>query len=133
LNQNNRINFYYAIQRDERNEPPSTDANSFPGEGDMRNGHRQLLTINEVWTITPTLVNEFRAGANRIHIVFAPDNTDSAAAFGINSGVTAPIGLPHMTVTGAFTFGGNNNMPQGRGDNVITTSDCVSWGSRTHR
>ena len=127
LNQNNRINFYYAIQRDERNEPPSTDANSFPGEGDMRNGHRQLLTINEVWTLTPTLVNEFRAGANRIHIVFAPDNTDSAADFGINSGVTAPIGLPHMTVTGAFTFGGNNNMPQGRGDNVITTSDSMSW------
>ena len=132
LNQNNRINFYYAIQRDERNEPPSTDGNSFPGEGDMRNGHRQLLTINEVWTLTPTLVNEFRAGANRIHITFAPDNTDSAAAFGINSGVSAPIGLPHMTVTGAFTFGGNNGMPQGRGDNVITTSDSMSWVHGRH-
>ena len=127
FNENNRLNFYYAIQRDERNEPPSTDGNSFPGEGDMRNGHRQLLTINEVWTIRPTMVNEFRAGANRIHITFDPDNTDSAAAFGINSGVTAPIGLPHITVTGAFTFGGNSGFPQGRGDNVITSSDGLTW------
>ncbi len=127
LSTNNRLNFYYAIQRDERNEPPSTDGNSFPGLGDMRNGHRQLLTMNEVWTISPTLVNEFRAGANRIHIVFAPDNTASAADYGINSGVTAAIGLPQMTVTGAFTFGGIGGFPQGRGDNVITTSDTLTW------
>ena len=127
LNANNRLNFYYAIQRDQRNEPPSTDGNSFPGLGDMRNGHRQLLTMNEVWTISPTLVNEFRAGANRIHIVFAPDNTDAAPNFGINSGVTAAIGLPQITVTGAFTFGGISGFPQGRGDNVITTSDTLNW------
>jgi hypothetical protein len=132
VNSANRLNFYYAIQRDERNEPPSTDGNSFPNEGDMRNGHRQLLTMNEVWTITPTLVNEFRAGANRIHITFDPDNTESAAAFGINSGVTAPIGLPHITVAGAFTFGGNNGMPQGRGDNVITFSDTLTWIKGRH-
>src|SRR5271165_3216230 len=106
LSEANRLNFYYAIQRDMRNEPPTTDGNNFPGEGDERNGHRQLLTINESWVISPTLVNEFRAGANRIHITFMGDNTDSAAAFGINSGVTAPIGLPHITVSGAFTFGG---------------------------
>ena len=132
LNSTNRLNFYYAIQRDQRNEPPSTDGNNFPNEGDMRNGHRQLLTMNEVWTIGPTLVNEFRAGANRIHITFDPDNTDSAAAYGINSGVTAPIGLPHITVSGAFTFGGNNGMPQGRGDNVITFSDTLTWLKGKH-
>lgn len=132
LNANNRMNFYYAIQRDERNEPPSTDGNSFPNEGDMRNGHRQLLTINEVWTISPTLVNEFRVGGNRIHIVFAPDNTDAAPAFGINSGVTAAIGLPHITVTGAFTFGGNSGFPQGRGDNVGTFSDTLTWIKGKH-
>ena len=127
LNANNRLNFYYAIQRDERNEPPTTDGNSFPGLGDMRNGHRQLLTMNEVWTISPTLVNEFRAGANRIHITFDPDNTSAAPDYGINSGVTAAIGLPQITVTGAFTFGGIGGFPQGRGDNVITTSDTLTW------
>ena len=132
LNDNNRLNFYYAIQRDQRNEPSSTDGNSFPGEGDQRNGHRQLLTINEISTISPALVNEFRAGANRIHIVFAPDNVDSASAFGINTGITAAIGLPQIAVTGAFTFGGINNFPQGRGDNVIVGSDTLSWTHGNH-
>ncbi len=67
----NRLNVYYAIQRDQRNEPPTTDGNSFPGMGDQRNGQRQLLTLNDIQTISPTLVNESRLGFNRIHIVFA--------------------------------------------------------------
>jgi len=132
LNPNNRLSFYYAIQRDQRNEPPTTDGNSFPNEGDQRNGHRQILTFNEDWTLSPTLTNEFRAGANRIHIVFVADNTDAAPAFNINSGVTTPIGLPHITVTGAFTFGGNSGFPQGRGDDVGTFSDTLSWVHGNH-
>jgi hypothetical protein len=111
---------------------PTTDGNSFPGGGDQRNGTRQLLTFNEDWTLSPTLTNEFRAGANRIHIVFAADNTDAAPAFGINSGVTAPIGLPQIMVAGAFTFGGIAGFPQGRGDNVGTFSDTLSWVHGKH-
>ncbi len=128
----NRLNFYYAIQRDQRNEPPTTDGNTFPGGGDQRNGNRQLLTFNEDWTISPTMTNEFRAGGNRIHIVFAADNMDAAPAFGIDSGVTAAIGLPQMTVSGAFTFGGISGFPQGRGDDVGTFSDTLSWVHGNH-
>ncbi len=128
----NRVNFYYAIQRDERNEPPSTDGNSFPGGGDQRNGNRQLLTLNETWTITPTLVNEARLGFNRIHITFVADNNSSASNFGINSGVTAPIGLPQISISGNFTFGGIGGFPQGRGDNVGVASDTLSWVHGRH-
>ena len=78
FSESQRLNFYYAIQRDERNEPPSTDGNSFPGGGDQRNGNRQLLTLNDSWVLSPTLVNEARLGFNRIHITFAGDNTLSA-------------------------------------------------------
>ncbi len=100
FSETNRLNAYYAIQRDQRNEPPSTDGNSFPGGGDQRNGQRQLLTLNDSWSISPTLVNEARLGYNRIHITFVADNNLSAAAYGINSGVAAAIGLPQITVTG---------------------------------
>ena len=127
-----RVNVYYAIQQDERNEPPSTDGNSFPGGGDQRNGKRQLLTLNDSWVISPTLVNEARAGFNRIHIIFGADNTLSASAFGINSGVTAAIGLPQITVSGNFTFGGISGFPQGRGDNVGVLSDTLSWVHGNH-
>ena len=133
----NRVNVYYAIQRDQRNEPPSTDANSFPGGGDQRNGHRQLMTINDTWVISPNMVNEARLGFNRIYITFLGDNTDSASAFGIDSGVTAPIGLPQISVAGGatgggFSFGGINNFPQGRGDNTETASDTISWTHGRH-
>jgi outer membrane receptor protein involved in Fe transport len=123
----NRFNFYYAIQQDQRNEPPSTDGNSFPGMGDQRNGRRQLITLSDSWVVSPTLVNELRLGGNRIHIVFAADNTGAAPAFGINSGVTAPIGLPQISVTGNFTFGGISGFPQGRGDDTAVISDTLSW------
>jgi hypothetical protein len=98
----------------------------------MRNGRRQLLTINESWVISPTLVNEFRLGGNRIHIVFNPDNTDNPASFGINNGITTPIGLPQISVTGAFTFGGNSGFPQGRGDTTAVASDTLSWIHGNH-
>lgn len=132
FSESNRLNVYYAIQRDQRNEPPSTDGNSFPGMGDQRNGQRQLLALNDVQTLSPTLVNESRIGFSRIHIIFAADNMDSAAAFGINSGVTAAIGLPQITVTGAFTFGGISGFPQGRGDNVEVANDTATWVHGTH-
>lgn len=137
LSDSNRINVYYAIQRDQRNEPPSSDANSFPGLGDQRAGHRQMLTINDSWAVSPTLVNEARLGFNRIHIVFSPDNTQSAADLGINSGVTAAIGLPQISIAGGFAasqpeFGGINNFPQGRGDNTAVASDTVSWIHGAH-
>jgi outer membrane receptor protein involved in Fe transport len=128
----NRVNFYYATQRDERNEPPSTDGNSFPGGGDQRNGNRQLLTVNETWTITSSLVNEARLGFNRIHITFVADNNGSASTFGINSGVSAPIGIPQIAVSGNFTFGGISGFPQGRGDNVGVVSDTLSWVHGRH-
>jgi hypothetical protein len=132
ISQSHRLNGYYAIQKDQRNEPPTTDGNSFPGGGDQRNGQRQLLTLNESWVISQTLVNEARAGFNRIHIVFAADNILNPANYGINSGVTAAIGIPQITVSGAFTFGGINNFPQGRGDNTGVVSDTLNWVHGRH-
>src|SRR5580704_14043710 len=127
-----RLNVYYAIQQDARDEPPATDLNNFPNEGDQRNGRRQLISLNETWVISPTMVNEARLGGNRIHITFDPDNTDNPAAFGINSGVSGPIGIPQITVAGAFEFGGINNFPQGRGDTTAVASDTLSWVHGNH-
>ena len=125
--QSNRFNAYYAMQQDQRNEPPTTQGNNLPGFGDSRHGVRQLLTLNETTTISPTLVNEARAGFNRIHIVFAAANDFNAATYNINSGVNAPIGLPQISVSGAFAFGGLSGFPQGRGDDTIILSDTLSW------
>jgi hypothetical protein len=128
----NHFNAYYVMQHDQRNEPPTTQGNNLPGYGDSREGWRQLLTLNDSQVISPSLVNEFRAGYNRIHITFKAANTLNAADFGMDTGVNAPIGLPQIFVSGWFTFGGINGFPQGRGDDTITVSDTVSWVHGTH-
>jgi len=121
-----RLNVYYAIQADQRNEPPSTDGNSFPGEGDMRTGRRQLLTINDSWVISPNTVNEARLGYNRILINFLPAEAETASSLGIDSGVGAGVSIPQISISGAFTFGGISGFPQGRGDNTVVASDTLS-------
>ena len=132
FSQSNRVNVYYAIQRDQRNEPASTDANTFPEGGDQRNGKRQLLTFVDSWVISPSMVNEARLGYNRIYIVFNPDNTLNPASFGISDGISANSGLPQMIIAGGsagggIEFGGINGFPQGRGDNTEVLSDTLSW------
>jgi len=126
FSESNRLNGYYAIQADQRNEPPSTDGNSFPGEGDLRNGRRQLLTLNDSWVVSPNMVNEARLGYNRIHITFNPAEDITASSLGINSGVGAGVSIPQITISGAFTFGGISGFPQGRGDNTVVASDTLS-------
>jgi len=121
----NRLNVYYAIQQDFRGEPPTTDGNNFANEGDNRGGRRQLISLNESWVISPTLVNEARAGANRIHIVFNPDVLTNPQNYNINDGVTTAIGLPEITVSGAFTFGSSSI--SARGDLTDVVADTLSW------
>ncbi len=129
----NRFNAYYAMQHDQRNEPPVTDGNNLPGFGDTREGWRQLLTLTDSHVFSPTLVNEARAGFNRIHIVFAPQNVLNAADFGIDSGVNTAIGLPQINIgNGTTEFGGISGFPQGRGDDTITLSDTMSWVRGNH-
>ena len=125
-----RLNVYYAIQQDFRHEPPATDGNSFPNEGDQRGGRRQLISINETAVISPTLVNEARLGANRIYISFTPDNQSNPLNYNINDGVTTPIGLPQITVSGAFTFG--SSALSARGDLTTVLSDTLSWTHGNH-
>jgi hypothetical protein len=126
----NRLNVYYAIQQDFRGEPPTTDGNSFANEGDNRGGRRQLISLNESWVISPSLVNEARAGANRIHIVFNPDVLTNPQSYNINDGVTTAIGLPQITVAGAFTFGSSS--VSARGDMTTVLADTLSWVHGKH-
>jgi len=129
----NRLNLYYAYQADLRGEPPTTDANTLPAYGDIRQGHRQIFTLNDIEVINPNLVNEARLGYNRIHIVFNANDTTNAAALGISNGVTSSIGLPQINIQGGqLEFGGVNGFPQGRGDYSAVASDTLSWTHGKH-
>ncbi len=132
LGVNDRLHGYYAIQRDKRGEPILQN-NTLPGFGDTRESRRQIFTLNETHTFSPTLVNEARLGFNRINITFTPNAQQNPADFGINNGVNAPIGLPQINIPGGnFNIGGPQNFPQGRADTTVVFSNTLNYLRGNH-
>ncbi|HEU4934324.1 MAG TPA: carboxypeptidase regulatory-like domain-containing protein [Pyrinomonadaceae bacterium] len=132
LGVNDRLHGYYAIQRDERGEP-TLQGNSIPGFGDTRQSRRQIFTLNETHTFGSAVVNEARFGFNRIHISFTPNARLNPLDFGIKNGVTEPIGLPQLAITGTgLNFGGPAGFPQGRSDTTYVVSDTLSYLRGNH-
>ena len=90
LNSKDTIHGFYAYQLDVRTEP-TVQGNTLPGFGDHRPGHRQILTVNETHVFSPRLVNEFRAGYNRVAVKCLNNFTTNPTTLGYNnypSGVT---------------------------------------------
>ena len=132
LSVNDRLHGYYAIQRDKRGEP-TLQGNSIPGFGDTRQSRRQIFTLNETHTFGAAVVNEARFGFNRIHILFTPNAQLNPLDFGIKDGVTEPIGLPQMTITGTgLNLGGPAGFPQGRSDTTYVVSDTLNYLHGNH-
>jgi hypothetical protein len=132
LGANDRLHFYYALQRDQRGEP-TLQGNSVPGFGDTRTSRRQIFTFNETHTFGASLVNEARFGFNRIHILFDPNAHLNPLDFGIRDGITSDIGLPQISVTGTgLNFGGPTGFPQGRSDTTYVVSDTLNYLRGNH-
>jgi hypothetical protein len=132
LGSNDRLHGYYAIQRDKRGEP-NLQGNTVPGFGDTRQSRRQIFTLNETHTFSPSLVNEARFGFNRIRITFTPNSQLNPTDFLINNGITTPIGLPQISITGFnFNIGGPAGFPQGRRDTTAVLSDTLSYLRGAH-
>jgi hypothetical protein len=124
---NDVLHGYYAFQRDFRGEP-NLQLNTIPGFGDTRQSHRQIFTLNETHTFSPSLVNEARFGFNRIHITFTPNALLNPNDFGIKVGINQNIGLPQINISGnALNLGGPSNFPQGRGDTTFVFSDTLTY------
>lgn len=124
----NSLHGYYVFQHDLRIEGGA--GTSIPGFGDTREGFRQVLTLNETAVLSPTLVNEARVGANRIHITFNPNNTTDPASLGLGSALGPNEKfMPTIVINslGGLTFGDERAFPQGRGDTMLVLGDTLSW------
>jgi hypothetical protein len=120
----------FISNRDSRTEP-TLQLNNLPGYGDYRPAERYLFALGYTHVFSPTLINELRAGANRVHIEFIPDVLDkyNPQDFGITTGSEI---LPLFMVSGVMNFGGINGFPQGRGDTALQYSDTLSWINGRH-
>jgi outer membrane receptor protein involved in Fe transport len=129
LTSNVRLHAYYAGQHDLRQEP-TLQGNNIPAFGDTRESKRQIATFSVDQTFSANLVNEARLGFNRIHITFSPNAKQDPAAFGINDGLSGPVGLPQIVINGVgngLNFGGPGGFPQGRGDTTAVLADTLNY------
>ncbi len=132
LARNDDLHGYYAFQRDLRQEP-NAQGNTVPGFGDQRGAHRQIMTLNETHIFNQTLVNEARAGFNRINISFNPSVVVNPADLGISNGINFPIALPQISITGlGLNIGGPAGFPQGRTVTTAVASDTATYLRGSH-
>jgi hypothetical protein len=133
LRQNDDLHFYYAYQRDIRQEP-NAQGNTVAGYGDTRGGHRQVMTINETHVFGPAFVNEARFGFNRLNISFNPNTLVDTGALGINVGQTQnPIALPEIRITGpGLDIGGPAGFPSGREVTTFAGGDTATYLRGSH-
>lgn len=92
----------------------------------------QLVSISDVWTISPTKVNEARLGWNRFAEGFFPqDRTFNPSSIGLDTGSTVG-GLPVINVGGFAQIGASASDPRHRVDANWDFVDNVSWTMNKH-
>jgi hypothetical protein len=125
LTARDRLHGYYAIQHRAFIEPARL-GNTVPGFGDLNESTRQVLTFSETHVPGKSMVNELRLGFNRISATDRPTAQLNPSDFGILNNISAPVGLPQISVAGGLNFGGPAGLPQRRGDTNLVAADIVS-------
>jgi len=94
----------------------------------------QLVSISEVATLTPTIVNEARLGWNRFAEGFFPeDRSFDPSSIGLDTGAsTFNFGLPTITVSPFAQLGSDKGDPRQRVDSNWHFIDNVSWKKGRH-
>jgi hypothetical protein len=126
-----RVHAYYVDVRDRRAEP-LLQGNTIPGFGDTRQRHRQVLTLNDVRVLRPTLVNEARLGFLRSVGFAAPATLLNPTDLGIRVGHDDAVGLPQISVGGGLNLGGPANTLTRRQGTTFAVSDTISYQRDSH-
>jgi len=105
---------------------------------DTNNPQRgQNLAVGSTYSLTPTLVNEFKVGYNRAHHFVLPINPggNPVQELGIRNlaGSTDPIdfGVPNVNIAG-YNSPGNGGITQGSIENIYTLANNLSWVKSNH-
>jgi Carboxypeptidase regulatory-like domain/TonB dependent receptor len=131
LGKDDRVHAFYSAYRTQLVEP-NRNGNTIPGFGNTTLQLRQVFTFNETHIFSPMLVNELRFGFNRFSSATTPNAQLNPTDFGINHGITDPIGLPQISVAGGLNFGGPSINPSGRADTTYIVADSFSYQRGKH-
>ncbi len=113
--------------------PPLVGSSSFQESINNQSGHQ--ATLGETHVFSGTLINEFRAGYNRISNAlrdFNTENLDSQFGFGFIPPHPNMTGLPDMTLTGYSQFGEAAFLPDTKGSDSFQVTDYLAWNKGKH-
>ncbi len=115
----------YVYYKGTQINPGTFSTIAFPQDG-------QNVALGETWTITPTLVNDFRASYNRaVHLInpLSLDGKNWVQLIGLRNlaGGTDSLdfGRPSWSIAG-FSGQGEGTITQGANENIYSVSDKVS-------
>ncbi|HEX4231228.1 MAG TPA: TonB-dependent receptor [Bryobacteraceae bacterium] len=122
----------YNRYNDPSFEPQNTlcGSSTLPGFGCNAGLTTQLGVLDEIHIFSPSVVNEFRAGVNRlVQPRVQQDNTANFPGLpGAFLGYLANNGgVPRTTITGYSTLGGATNLPSERDDTTYQLIETISW------
>jgi len=126
FNPSDRLHAYYGFDLTQMVEP-TLRGNTIPNFGYVQRPQRQFFSLNETHTFGANRINELRVGLNRLSSTTLPNALRNPADFGIRDGITQPIGLPQINISGgALNFGGPSVFPSGRADTTLVAGDMMS-------
>lgn len=132
FSQNSELAARYSFGDREFFEPFSTAGGSslIPGYGNIVTPRSQNLMVSETHTFSPSLVNEFRFGFNRVAAAVTQENPGTS----VNAAVGLPdpsdprdFGLSQVNLTGFATLGHEVNSPNAAQNNTWQFLDHATW------
>ncbi len=113
--------------------PPLVGGNSSQQANVLNGG--QGAALGETHVFGAALVNEFRAGYNRLNSTLSPFGTGvTPQSFGF-SGIpnqAGVAGLPNISISGFSNLGENTSLPNGKISEALTFEDHISWIKGAH-
>jgi hypothetical protein len=138
LSPSSQLTFRYSFANSSLFEPftgPSFPL--LPGYGDNVPSRDQNVLAAETHSFTPALLNEFRAGFDRVSLgVYQQDigqNINSEVGLPTISTNPRDYGLTSITVTGFSPLGDESNNPQHGTTNVYQLNDNLTWVHGRHQ
>ena len=112
---------------------PLVGSTSFQQSINNQSGHQAAL--GETHVFSPALVNDFRAGYNRISNALKPfvkDFIDAQYGIGYIPPLPGLTGLPNITISGYTNLGEAAFLPDAKGSDTFQLTDSLIWNKGKH-
>ena len=126
----NRISAKYFWSRDTQSAAFSTT--DLPGAAQDSLFENANFSLHDIFTITPTLINQLNFGYHRIYGNVSSEYPVTSSSVGITPGCDGMPYAPIMSITGSFTVGGTFNDGQWADTKVYQAGDQISWVHGAH-